>query len=240
MLQEREIQSRGQSHSVNSRTLKQWVILCLSHSQTSAPGKCSQIACEFWPQSCRRRDVKCWCKRALFSHPREEHSMDWCRCRPELSERFGSQLVCMNFTGKPYGPIPWCLVFRGKLSRPAALIICQKFLPRLVLTHGWLFPAPIIQLPWLCVVLLREDRKGICRCGHGGDKHHTGSNTSRDLLTIWLKAPDSLNRANLGCMLTGVITKRGCCMRLCKIVVSLRVFALFCARLCVVSCQNGL
>ena len=51
---------------------------------------------------------------------REEHSMDRCRRRPELSERFGRDL---------YGPIPWCLTFRENLCGPMAVKVCEK-LPR--------------------------------------------------------------------------------------------------------------
>ena len=39
----------------------------------------------------------------------EEHSMDRCRCRPELSERLGA-IGLYEFQGNLYGPLPWCLV----------------------------------------------------------------------------------------------------------------------------------
>ena len=36
--------------------------------------------------------------------------------------------------------VPWCLAFKENLYGPTALKVCQKFPPRLVLVHGWLFP----------------------------------------------------------------------------------------------------
>ena len=46
----------------------------------------------------------------------------------------------MNLRQNPYGPIHWCLAFRENLYGPVALRVRQKFSPRLVLVHGWLFP----------------------------------------------------------------------------------------------------
>ena len=59
---------------------------------------------------------------------REEHSMDRCRCRPELSKQIWKPLVHLNFKWNPY----WCLEFRENLYRPMALKVRQQFPPRLV------------------------------------------------------------------------------------------------------------
>ena len=84
--------------------------------------------------------------RALFL--REEHSMDRCQCRPELSDRFGSHWFHMNFRGNLYGLMAPSPCFQGNSYGPMALKVrlnfskTLKFPLRLVLVHGWLFPIP--------------------------------------------------------------------------------------------------
>ena len=44
----------------------------------------------------------------------------------------------MDFREDPYGPMPWCFVFRESLYGPRAVKAHQKILRRMLLVHGWM------------------------------------------------------------------------------------------------------
>ena len=70
----------------------------------------------------------------LLERERVEKSSLWTDA--SIDQNFETDLGAIG----PYGPIPWCLVFRGDLYGPMALKVCRTFPPKLVLVHGWLFP----------------------------------------------------------------------------------------------------
>ena len=75
-------------------------------------------------------------------HPciyREEHSVDRCRCRPELSERFGSHWSIWISRGIRMDQSLGAFI-SGKICVDQWPWKFLKSLPRLALVHGWLFP----------------------------------------------------------------------------------------------------
>ena len=84
------------------------------------------------------RAISWWRPRSRY---REEHSMDQCRSRLELSENF-ERHWSIPILGEIRMDLSLVHTFSwGNSYGPMALKVLQKFHPTLALVHGWLFPA---------------------------------------------------------------------------------------------------
>ena len=126
-----------------SRAPGQSAISLLAHLRQdlcSKPAESSQ-SCDR-PVDCNTsRSMTSSCQGAWCHNPgREEHSMDQYRSRPKLSENF-ERHWSIRISGETHMDQSLVHTFSwGNSYGPMVLKVLQKFLPTLVLVHGWLFP----------------------------------------------------------------------------------------------------